>query len=128
MSYSCLIGGGIDKSFFSVLFTDTATKFMMWGRAGGVAGCAVPVFGEIQILCPSMGCRNKLTGDTVIFCFFWWSTACLWEGNEWKLGVSNLFWWILICRAMGDVSDKIGRPTDNGQVCIVNTTIDGDII
>jgi hypothetical protein len=33
----------------------------------------------------------------------------------------------LICRAMGDVSDKIGRPTDNGQVCIVNTTIDGDI-
>lgn len=21
------------------------------------------------------------------------------------------------CRAMGDVSDRIGRPTDNGQVC-----------
>lgn len=23
---------------------------------------------------------------------------------------------VLICRAMGDVSDRIGRPTDNGQV------------
>jgi DNA damage-binding protein 1 len=33
----------------------------------------------------------------------------------------------LVTRAMGDVSDKIGRPTDNGQVCIVNTTMDGDI-
>lgn len=23
---------------------------------------------------------------------------------------------LLTCRAMGDVSDRIGRPTDNGQV------------
>lgn len=22
----------------------------------------------------------------------------------------------VVCRAMGDVSDRIGRPTDNGQV------------
>lgn len=25
---------------------------------------------------------------------------------------------LLLCRAMGDVSDRIGRPTDNGQVCV----------
>jgi hypothetical protein len=27
------------------------------------------------------------------------------------------------CRAMGDVSDRIGRPTDNGQVCALMNLI-----
>lgn len=42
------------------------------------------------------------------------------------------FVWVLIlctssCRAMGDVSDRIGRPTDNGQVkiyCLVTCLIE----
>ncbi|KAE9461432.1 hypothetical protein C3L33_06662, partial [Rhododendron williamsianum] len=37
----------------------------------------------------------------------------------------KIFVWVLIfctssCRAMGDVSDRIGRPTDNGQIGIID--------
>ncbi|RWW05191.1 hypothetical protein GW17_00031548 [Ensete ventricosum] len=27
---------------------------------------------------------------------------------------------VLLCRAMGDVSDRIGRPTDNGQIGLID--------
>jgi hypothetical protein len=65
-----------------------------------------------------MGCRNEFAVDTVSLL----SVECCLSlgGKELKLGVSNLCWWILVCRAMGDVSDKIGRPTDNGQIGIVD--------
>jgi hypothetical protein len=65
-----------------------------------------------------MGCRNEFAGDTVSLL----SVECCFSlgGKELKLGVSNLCWRILVCRAMGDVSDKIGRPTDNGQVYQAN--------